>query len=194
VRWLIGIGLIIAATACGPNAAPITLDAQATPTPVPWKLEPTPTAGPPTLTAAPVAPAATPTGGLRLAPTVAPPHFGATATPARLGPRPGVAAQPPIQVPIPTAAPAGSPIAAPVPPTPVLCQFADHTASVPQYSTSLPATGLAVCAAGDPLRGLHLELRLPRTTFVAGALIQLEVAIRNTGASFETRPAITQRG
>src|SRR6266511_469029 len=88
VRWLIAIGLIVAATACGPNAAPITLDAQATPTPVPWKLEPTPTAGPPTLTAAPVAPAATPTGSPRFAPTVVLPPFGATATPAPLGARP----------------------------------------------------------------------------------------------------------
>jgi hypothetical protein len=39
---------------------------------------------------------------------------------------------------------------------------------------------------GDPLPGLHLELRLPRTTFVAGAVIQPEVAVWNTGASDAT--------
>ncbi len=180
VRWLIAIGLIVAATACGPNAAPITLDAQATPTPVPWKLEPTPTAGPPTLTAAPVAPAATPTGSPRFAPTVVLPPFGATATPAPLGARPIAAAQPPIPVPVPTVGPASPPIAPPAPLTPVECLFADRTASVPQYSTPLPATGLAAYAVGEPVPGLYLELRLPRTTFVAGALIQPEVAVRNT--------------
>jgi hypothetical protein len=55
--------------------------------------------------------------------------------------------------------------------------------SVPQYSTPVAPTGLTAYAAGDPLPGLHLELRLPRTTFIAGAVIQPEVAVRNTGTS-----------
>jgi hypothetical protein len=65
----------------------------------------------------------------------------------------------------------------------VQCQFADRTVSVPQYSTPVTPTGLTPYAVGEPLPELHLELRLSRTTFVAGALIQPEVAVRNTSAS-----------
>jgi hypothetical protein len=65
----------------------------------------------------------------------------------------------------------------------VQCQFGDRTVTVPLHSTPQPLSGLKVYAAGEPLPGVHLELRLPRTTFVAGALIQPEVAVRNTSAS-----------
>lgn len=77
-------------------------------------------------------------------------------------------------------------MAAPPTPGPVQCQFADRTVSVPQYSTPVAPLGLTPFAAGDPLPGLHLELRLSRTTFVAGAVIQPEVAVRNTSSSDAT--------
>lgn len=44
MRWLPVVMLVAIMSACGPNAAPITLEAQGTATPVPWKIEPTPTA------------------------------------------------------------------------------------------------------------------------------------------------------
>jgi len=196
VRWLTVVMLVAIASACGPNAAPITHEAQGTPTAVQWKLEPTPTAVGQTPTAAPIAPlgrppgpptpppAPTPTGGLRVVPTVVPPPFGATATPARatLPAQPGGQPLPPV----PTVGPGSPPMAAPPTPGPVQCQFADRTVSVPQFSTPVAPTGLTAFAVGDPLPGLHLELRLPRTTFVAGALIQPDVAVRNTGASDAT--------
>src|SRR5438105_256042 len=66
------------ASACGPNAARVTLDAPGTPitqpavTPVPWRIEPTPTLGRPTSTAIALPqPRPTPAGGF--APTVVPP-------------------------------------------------------------------------------------------------------------------------
>ncbi|MBV9602605.1 MAG: hypothetical protein JOZ87_37900 [Chloroflexi bacterium] len=190
MRWLTFIALVMIASACGPNAAPIALEAQATSTPVLWQIEPTPTAGPPTATAAlaarppaapTLAPAPTPTGGARAAPTVAPPPFGATATPARAPLQAGPGGQP--APPVPTVGPASPPMAAPPTLGPVTCQFADRTVSVPLYSTPVAPTGLTVYAAGEPMPGLHLELRLPRTTFVAGAVIQPEIAVRNTGSS-----------
>ncbi|MBV8714877.1 MAG: hypothetical protein JOZ65_07400 [Chloroflexi bacterium] len=54
------------------------------------------------------------------------------------------------------------------------------------YSTPQPPTGLTAFAAGEPLSGLHLELRLSRTTFVAGALIQTQVVVRNTNSADAT--------
>ncbi len=194
VRWLPVVMLVAITWACGPNAAPITLEAQGTPTPVVWKIEPTPTAvaartptaapmAPPARPAAPPTPPAapTPTGGSRVAPTVVPPPYSLTATPARTPLPAGSGGQP--AAPVPTIGPVSPPLAAPPTPGPVLCQFSDRTVSVPQYSTPVAPTGLTAYASGDPLPGLHLELRLPRTTFVAGAVILPEVAVRNTGTS-----------
>ena len=176
MHWLIGLGLIIAASACGHNAAPVQLDTGATPTSVPWTIEPTPTARPPT-----AVPMPTPTG-VHYAPTVAPPPVHATSTPVPALPRstPAAAARPPVAVlTVRPASPAAQP---PSTPAPVRCNFTNGIVEIRPYSTPQPPTGLTAYAAGEPLSGLHLELRLSRTTFVAGALIQSQVVVRNTNS------------
>ncbi len=52
---------------------------------------------------------------------------------------------------------------------------------VPTFYRGVP--GLTTFAAGEPLPEVFLELRLPRTTFVAGAVIQPEIRVRNTTAA-----------
>ena len=176
-------------SACGPNAAPVTLEvAASTPTaergvtPVAWRVEPTPTPGRPT---APPPPTAT----ARPAPTIAP----RPATPADT-----TRTQAPdwrATVP-PTIEPPRAPLPTPTPEPPLQCQFDDRTISIPPAYAPGPgitpgvvppyyrgAPGYITFAAGEPLPGVFLELRLPRTSFVAGAVIQPEIQVRNTTAA-----------
>jgi len=78
---------------------------------------------------------------------------------------------------------------------PAQCQFGNEVVSVPlPYPQPLQITpgvvptifqsqlGWITLAAGDIQPGVFAELRLPRTTFVAGALISPEIRIQNTTA------------
>jgi hypothetical protein len=53
--------------------------------------------------------------------------------------------------------------------------------AVPTFYQGVP--GLMTLAASEPMPGLSLELRLLRTTFVAGAVIQPEIRVRNMTAA-----------
>jgi len=164
-------------SACVPAAAPITLEAAATPTsaerrvtPVVWQVVPTPTPGPPRPTAGPIPP---------------PPPFVAANTTPR--PTPAPTSPPPPQAPPPP----------PTPGPPLHCQFSDGAAvtlqptvvALPQPTpgtvpTSFqPAPGLLTVAASEPLPGVSLELRVPRTTYVAGAVIRPQIVVHNASAT-----------
>jgi hypothetical protein len=150
-RHWAAVALCAALTAaCGPSAAPVSLDTSGTApaapggaTPVAWRVEPTPTPGPP------------------------------TARPGTLPPLPTPTQEPPLQ-----------------------CRFGDRTVSVLPAFAPGPATtpgaaptsyrgapGYRTFATGEPLPGVVLELRLPSTTFVAGAVIPAEVRVRNTSSA-----------
>ena len=88
------------------------------------------------------------------------------------------------------------PAVAPPPPTPeppLRCQFGDGTVSVLPTSPPRPMVapgvgppgdqgtpGVRPFVAGEAVPGVFLELCLPGTTFLAGAVIQPEVRVRNT--------------
>jgi hypothetical protein len=183
----VSLGAVIV-SACGPNAATATfgaastLSAQATVTPVPWTT-PTPDTAPrlQTPTAAAVVPLPGPTPPA--VPTAVPPQFRApTAAPA-----PSRSGQPLQTVP-PTQDVPHPALPTPTPEPPVQCQFKTGTVSVPTHSeptsntpTPLQSTsGLSTVAAGEPMPGVFLEMRMSTPNVVAGTMVAPELVVRNT--------------
>ena len=174
MRWVI-VAALVACVACGPNGAPVLEDAvSSTSTPVRWQAVPTPTAGPPT--AQPVAPPLQP-------------ELAAMAT--------AFAARPATVAPTATVATTRPPVPTPTPSAPVQCRFGTNDAvavpvNVLAFAAATPRTvppfyrgtpGWQIVADGEALPGVHLELHLPTTTFVAGAVIRPEVWVNNTSSS-----------
>lgn len=95
----------------------------------------------------------------------------------------------------PTAAVTQRPFPTPTLEPAVECQFGDTTVSVPIDPWPVGITpgvvptqfqgkpGLTTFAASEPIPGVMLELRLPRTTFVAGAVVEPEIQVRNANAT-----------
>ena len=174
LRWILCAALLLG-VACGPNGAPVSEDAaSSTRTPVPWQPVPTPTAGPPT--AQPVAPP--------LQPELVAMATASAARPATVAP---TATREITRPPVPT----------PTPAPPVQCRLSTNAIVAVQpnvrvFGAATPGTvppfyrgtpGWQTLAAGEPLAGVHLELHLPTTTFVAGAVIMPEVWVTNTSSS-----------
>jgi hypothetical protein len=96
----------------------------------------------------------------------------------------------------PTVGAVHAPFPTPTQTPPVQCQFGNETISVPSRNAvsvgitpgAVPTLyqgvpGLITVASGEPLPGVSLEFRLPGTTFVAGAVIQPEIRVRNATAA-----------
>jgi hypothetical protein len=171
MHWAIVAALVLSA-ACGPNGAPVSQDAPlATSTPLPWQPAPSPTAGPPTYTARPIAPPqALPTG---VAPRSAPVPPTATPTITR-PPVPTLTPPPRAQCRFDT----GAAVAVPAN---VFTSAVASPGTVPPFYQGTP--GWQILVVGEALPGVHLELHLPTTTFVAGAVIRPEVWVKNTSSS-----------
>jgi hypothetical protein len=197
-HWVVLVLCAMLVSACGPHAAAVGLAAAGTTaagqtrTPVAWRVELTPTPGPPT--AMPRLVMAEATGPAPLTP---PPL-------ARSGAAQAQAADPLATVP-PTIGPIRASVPTPTLEPPVQCQFGSGALSalaayaagsvttpgvVPTYYQGVP--GLTTVAVGEPLPDVLLELRLSRTSFVAGAVIQVETRVRNTSAqAVSVSPAVS---
>src|SRR6202022_2694399 len=167
--------------------------AQATVTPANWKPVLTPTAGPPTKGPGPMMTAQTrPTVPPQLRPPVAP-AFTPTGGPAGALPATPRQGGPPFVAQTATPAVRPPPFLTPTPDPPAKCRFSDGVElSVPVLGAvsgvitpgAVQARyqgtpGWITVAHGEPQPGLVLELRLPATMFVAGAVISPEVRVRN---------------
>lgn len=170
-------------SACGPNAAPLGREAsvvpstRTSPTPAAWQT-PTPdraTRGP---TSAPqLQTASTPTAAP--APTVMPPRLGAAER--------GTPALAPVgTAPVPTATRGTAPFPTPTPEPDIVCQFASGTVRVPSNAPvptpNTSTAGWVTVAAGEPMPGVSLELRLPSLTAIAGSMLTPTFVVHNSSA------------
>ncbi len=68
-------------------------------------------------------------------------------------------------------------------PVNVLAFAAAAPGTAPPFYRGTPGWQILILATGEPLPGVHLELHLPTTMFVAGAVIRPEVWVNNTSVS-----------